>query len=330
MIEPVRRLELVHFQLTRRCNLHCWFCGQQAENSTFAGRTGGELSLEEWQGVIEDLEEVRQKTGASPSVILWGGEPLVSPHFAPVAEELARRGFPLGMVTNGTLLDRYSSLCREVFRQIYVSLDGTPAVHDAVRGAGVYEKVAENLALVRGGKARITIMSVMTDEAPAQLERMLDGFALLEPDEVLLQEMIALSPGEAQAYRSWLLDSFDLPAPGIAAWVGGEPARRMPHQWYEEWIARHPYPFPVRHLPHGAQALRPFCLSPCRHLHVAWDGEVGFCTDFTDFTLGNERDASLQQLFTSERAERFARQVRQGQCAACEHCSWKNSETFGL
>ena len=71
MIEPVRRLELVHFQLTRRCNLHCWFCGQQAENSTFAGRTGGELSLEEWRGVIEDLEEVRQKTGASPSVILW-------------------------------------------------------------------------------------------------------------------------------------------------------------------------------------------------------------------------------------------------------------------
>lgn len=33
MIEPVRRLELVHFQLTRRCNLHCWFCGQQAETA---------------------------------------------------------------------------------------------------------------------------------------------------------------------------------------------------------------------------------------------------------------------------------------------------------
>lgn len=330
MTEPVRRLELVHFQLTRRCNLRCWFCGQQAENSTFSGRTGGELSLEDWLAVIDELEEVRRETGSAPSVILWGGEPLVSPNFEPVAEALARRGFPLGMVTNGTLLDRHLPLCREAFRQIYVSLDGTPAMHNAVRGADVYEKVAENLALLRGGQAKITIMSVMTDEAPLHLEQILDGFARLGPDEVLLQEMIALSPAEAQDYRSWLSGSFDLPAPGIAAWVGGEPARRMPHQWYEDWLARHPYPFPVRHLPHGAQSARAFCLSPSRHLHVAWDGEVGFCTDFTDFSLGNVRNTSLRQLFASERAERFAREVRQGKCSACEHCSWKNSETFAL
>lgn len=325
-----RRLELVHFQLTRRCNLHCWFCGQQAEKGTFSGRTGDELSLEEWRAVIASLEAVRRQTGVAPSVILWGGEPLVSPLFEPVAGELAERGFPLGMVTNGTLLDRHLDLCREAFRQIYVSLDGTPAMHDAVRGAGVYEKVAENLALLRGGRAKITLMSVMTDEAPAHLEQMLDEFARLAPSEVLLQEMIALSPGEAQGYRDWLRDTFGQPAPGIDAWTANTPPKRMPHRWYEQWLAGHPYPFPVRHLPHGREALRPFCLSPSRHLHVAWDGEVGFCTDFTDFSLGNVRNTPLETLFVSERAERFARQARQGRCPACEHCSWKNSETFGL
>lgn len=330
MTQPERILELVHFQITRKCNLHCWFCGQWGEHGAFAGKTGQELSLKEWLAVADELEALGRRTGRYPSIILWGGEPAVSPLFEPLAETLAKRGFPLGLVTNGTLLGRHVSLCREAFRQIYVSLDGTPRLHNAVRGPGVYERVADNLALLRGGRAKITLMTVMTAEARGCLKEILDGFKLLEPDEVLLQERISLSPEEAKAYGFWLREVFSQPAEDIGSWVSGKEEEPASHRWYEEWLAKNPYPFSVRHLPHGDQAFRSFCLSPWRHLHVSWDGSVGFCTDFTDFRLGSVRSASLTELFSSDRAQAFRGSVREGRCAACQHCSWKNSETFGL
>ena len=58
-----RKIEQVHFQITRNCNLRCPFCGQWGKKGFFAGGCGDEMSFGEWESVIKQLEAYREKTG---------------------------------------------------------------------------------------------------------------------------------------------------------------------------------------------------------------------------------------------------------------------------
>ena len=87
--------------------------------------------------------------------------------------------------------------------------------------------------------------------------------------------------------------------------------------------------FKVRYLPHvrSGEIVRP-CLSPWRHLHIMWNGETSFCTDFTDFSMGNVREQPLEALFRGEQAEKFRKLVENGRNPSCRHCSWGDKEDF--
>ena len=100
-----RRLEMIHLQLTRQCNLSCWFCGQRKNSALRDGKESMALKTEEWLGIVNELDAA---AGKKPSVMLWGGEPLMSPCFDEIASTLHERGYRVGIVTNGTLLDRHA------------------------------------------------------------------------------------------------------------------------------------------------------------------------------------------------------------------------------
>ena len=327
---PIRKLEMVHFQLTKRCNLHCWFCGQWGEHGAFQHQQGFAMTTEDWMRVVDSIQTQQERLGEYSSVTLWGGEPLLSESFEPVATRLHAMGVPLGLVTNGTLLHKHMELCRTAFKHIYVSVDGLPSVHDAIRGQGVYAKVSENLQMLSGGKAKLTLMSVLTPELAQMLPETLAAFEALHPDEVLLQSRIGLMANELNAYQQWMREIFGQDAKDIGAWAIDKTMPTLPENWQAGLLSKGGYPFTVQYLPHGSAASRPFCLSPYRHAHISWNGSVGFCTDFTDFSLGDVRQSTLTALFESSLAERFADEVRQGHCATCEHCSWRNSDSFCL
>jgi MoaA/NifB/PqqE/SkfB family radical SAM enzyme len=154
------QLELVHFQITRNCNLRCWFCGQWGKKGFFKDGSGRAMEFEDWMRLARELAALEPK----PDIILWGGEPLVYPEFDRLARTLHAMGFRLGLVTNGTLIHRHADVLRQCFRQIFVSVDGPEPIHDSIRGSGVFRKVEENLRLLRGSPAKISINTVLTPE----------------------------------------------------------------------------------------------------------------------------------------------------------------------
>jgi len=331
---PERQIEMVHFQITKNCNLNCWFCGQWGTHGSFLKKTDAEMTLDNWEDVIDSLVRYSDLSGYRPAVIIWGGEPLLTPLFSPVVNRLYNLGFTLGLVTNGTLIDQNLALCRKAFRQIYISIDGSRKVHDAIRGEGVFDKVKHNISLLKGGRAQLILMSVLTPAITGDLEKTIKELSAFQPDQLLLQEMIALSREEIQSYKEWMLEQFQTEAIEIDAWVipDGADAQTTAHthSWYEEWLELHPSPFPIQHLPHGAQTNRYYCLSPFRHIHIAWNGNVNFCTDFTDFSAGNVKQEDLTDIFNGERAAKFMTEIFNGRCITCEHCSWRNNTSFHL
>ena len=98
-----KKIQMVHLQLTKRCNLNCWFCGQRKKNWDGAVPVG-ELGTEQWLEVAVQLNDL--KVPVKPCVMLWGGEAALSPAFIPVVKMLYENGFSLGMGTNGTMLGK--------------------------------------------------------------------------------------------------------------------------------------------------------------------------------------------------------------------------------
>ena len=129
-------LEAAHFQLTGHCNLHCRFCGQA--KGVAGGNGDGDLPLDFWLDVAAQLKAMSPLP--SPTVTLWGGEPLMYPYFDELAKSLKEKGFRLGLISNGTLIDRHLEAV-SLMDDIHISIDGREELNDAVRGAGTFGKI---------------------------------------------------------------------------------------------------------------------------------------------------------------------------------------------
>jgi Fe-coproporphyrin III synthase len=134
---------LAGYKITNRCNLRCTHC-------PFWRRSGPE---QDFDGVLATLERL---AGLGIRIlILEGGEPLIwrdgTRRIGHVVEA-ARPLFPcVCMTTNGILPWGNLPLDR-----VWVSLDGPPAVHDKIRGHGVFDRVLANLHSEGRGRAFVS------------------------------------------------------------------------------------------------------------------------------------------------------------------------------
>lgn len=355
------RLEMVHLQLTRQCNLNCWFCGQR-KNLGDRDEIKA-LGTEEWLKVVTALDGISRRDAvakcnpkakfapaAKPSVMLWGGEPLISPGVDEIAHVLHNKGYQIGMVTNGTLLDRHEEMVSQCLKKIYVSIDGPEPLHDSIRGNGTFQKIKDNLRLIEKAAPHIPIvcMAVLTETLKEQLPTFLDALSDFPINELLLQDMIWLSEEEIGEYRNMMSREFSVDADEIKSWrVEGEKTEKTAAKTAAKTATKKSleaklstaecscikingkYPFKVQKMPHAhIYNIKKQCLSPYRHLHIMWNGETSFCTDFTDFSLGNVRERKLGDLFKGERAEKFRELVKKGSNPTCRHCSWVNKHDF--
>ncbi len=321
-----RKLEQIHLQITRNCNLRCYFCGQWGKKGFFSDASGEEMNLKDWEKVIFDIVRYREKTGISPFVMIWGGEPLVSPYFEPIVKLLHMYGFKVGIVTNGVLINRYQEIINEAVQKVYVSLDGMSELHDSARGKGVFEKTVKNIENLI--KPDITVMSVVTKKLLHEFYDFLNFLNSTNIKELYFQDMIGLTTEEVENYKKMLEEEFGIRPEYIDAWENNECL-----QFHEELddllnrIDRSFYHYEIHYKKHDASENR-YCLSPFRHVHVTWNGNVTYCTDFYDFTAGNVKEERLEKIFVNEMSEKYRTVIMTGKSIICRHCSWKGNTVY--
>ena len=316
------QIELVHLQITKNCNLRCWFCGQWGKKGFFADDKGELLSLNKWLDIINELENYGKKVNKLPDVMLWGGEPLVSPYFTTILKTLNQKGFKVGMVTNGVHINDYISLINECVSVMYVSIDGDKNTHDEIRGSGVFDKVISNLKLV-SNNVKIRVMSVITPKLLENFTLFTNVLSTANIEKLILQEMIYLTPSEAENYKNRLNSAFNQNADYIESWVSNPPNLR--EKTYQ--LLKGNYNVNIEFLPHNVVSDRS-CLSSYKHIHIAWNGNVLFCTDFYDFSAGNVLNDTVENIFNGSLAQKFRNEISKCDLETCKHCSWKNSNSF--
>jgi radical SAM protein with 4Fe4S-binding SPASM domain len=138
MDEPYRpdRL-LLQWHLTERCNLRCTHCYQDNYRESGVG-------MQTWLPVLEQFRAFL--AGARPRIrghiTVTGGEPFAHPEFPQLLERLAAlpEEFTFAILCNGTMVDAAiaRSLANLAPRFVQVSLDGSAATHDSMRGQGTH------------------------------------------------------------------------------------------------------------------------------------------------------------------------------------------------
>ena len=143
---------LLQWHITDRCNLRCRHCYQAAYG-------GDELPLAALLEVLTQFEQLvtaRQASERSEGrgrvashVTVTGGEPLLREDLFDFLTALrarpASRRFAL--LTNGTLIDAATAQRLAALQPTFVqvSIEGTPATHDAIRGAGAFDRAVAGL-----------------------------------------------------------------------------------------------------------------------------------------------------------------------------------------
>lgn len=162
------------FQLhvTSRCNLTCRHCYQ---NRT----AGDELTLSEIKEAIAEfngtLDQWRDSYGVDlqASWNVTGGEPFLRKDLFEILNAIALRGFPIYLLTNGTILseDHANRLAQIPVKGVQVSVEGPEPVHDRIRGEGAFTRALSGItALLNSGHLVTMNVTLSKINAPYFME----------------------------------------------------------------------------------------------------------------------------------------------------------------
>ncbi|MBR1842979.1 MAG: radical SAM protein [Oscillospiraceae bacterium] len=159
--------------ITSRCNLHCAGCYSRCNNATVDSEPVSQLTSEEWFRIFDEADEL----GIS-FILLAGGEPMIRRDIIEAAGKKSGILFPI--FTNGTYMDaRYLDLFDKHRNLLPImSIEGDREKTDSRRGAGIYDKLIENMdklhsrGLIFGASVTVTTENYREVTSPEFLKEL--------------------------------------------------------------------------------------------------------------------------------------------------------------
>ncbi len=332
---------LVQIKVTNRCNMRCKMCGQWGETGYHKQWEGSQsIDLELAKRFVDDARRI----GAD--MTLWGGEPLVYRHLPELLEHARARRTPVGIITNGLTLQQHAELLvRTRVKDLIVSLDAPPEIHDRVRGVdGAFERVIAGMHEVRRRKRALgltrpgfNISTVVSEDTYRTLPELLQRLAA---EDLGIRHLVCTlrwwtDRATGEAYERAMQRSFGCSAP---SWTGFlvDPRPEIDTDELAEVFARiraRRWPFKVvlhpRLTPEQVAVFfhnttisfgRNHCASPWVYCLLLPSGELTFCPDFPDYRFGSLAEEPFEQLWNGERAVAFRRRLLEGLLPICPRC----------
>lgn len=137
----------VGIEITKKCNLGCLYCYNEKDSVV-------DMKITDFSRITSLLK----KLGVF-SVSISGGEPLCHGNFSEICNILKKSKIVSTLITNGTLIHKYSDLINTTFANTYISIDGPENIHGKTRGKNYFGIIIKNLKKI---KTRKVMCSTLT------------------------------------------------------------------------------------------------------------------------------------------------------------------------
>ncbi len=332
----------VSLTLTNHCNLRCQMCGQWSQEGYVRSNLAclkNEMGLSDWKRIVDELA-----AHDIPSVLLRGGEVFMIPGIVELLDYIHDKGMFISIDTNGTMLEQFAAdIVRIGKMHLTISVDGSESVHDDVRGvAGTYQKI-------KAGVARLAELEARSENKISRsicftISRYNYHSLGVMPEVArdLSLGIISIVPYYYFPDRVGKIYEQELHALGCPAfsWVGFhhedsgvdfEEFRQQLNQYRAALGEVYEYPYmaldEAQYKAWFADAQTQIGPVHCQNVEklidIQPDGSANFCVDFIDYSFGNVKEASIEQIWNSERAEAFRQYRREKPLAMCYRCGAK-------
>jgi Fe-coproporphyrin III synthase len=317
--ERITTLPILVLCAHSRCNCRCMMCDiwKRDENVSIAA-----VDMERHRDSLRRLSVER--------VVLSGGEPLMNRDLHALCTFFRDLNIRLTLLTTGLLLQRRAAEVAALFDDVIVSIDGSPAVHDAIRRVnGCFDLIGAGVAAVRAHQPGMRISSRSTvqklnhgclrETVLSVKELGLDGVSFLAADVTSEAfNRAGMWPADRQSEVSLSVKEI---------LVLEEEVERLIAEFADEidrgYIAESPEKlrrivatFKARLGQVNAES--PRCNAPWISAVVEADGSVRPC--FFHPAVGNIGDASLEEVVNGASARAFRRELNVESNPICQRC----------
>jgi MoaA/NifB/PqqE/SkfB family radical SAM enzyme len=335
--------QFVSFTVTNACNLRCSMCGQWSEEGYIRNRTidtSERMTVQDWKRLVDEiaLHKIR-------FILVRGGEPFLFNGIIELLQYIHAKGIFVSIDTNGTFLGRHAEdLSRIGNMHITFSVDGPEEVHDDVRNVkGSFQQIKQSIALLTdlekkcGNRISKSICFTISKYNYTVLGTMADVARSLSIPSVNIVPYYYFSNEIGARYDAELRENFGCEA---FSWKGfhHEESGVEFDRFKEElrtYRASLGEIFDFPYMPLSEDEYRtwfqdqstPVRSSSCSNVEKLIDiqpsGEANFCVDFPDYSIGNVKQASIDKVWNSPKANQFREYRRRRPLSVCHRCGAK-------
>lgn len=333
----------VSLTVTNACNLRCQMCAQWGAEGYVRQNVVDRrpvMTLADWKRVVDEAADHGLET-----LLVRGGEPFLMPGIRELLQHIADRGLFTSIDTNGTRLGEFAEDIVRIGRiHITISVDGPEQIHDQVRGVkGCYQQIATALRALREAEQRQrqavskSLTFTISPWSYHGLGAMPDVARDLGLETVCIVPYYYIPEQLGKAYERELDEEFGCRA---YSWRGFHQERSgvdVPEllEQLRLYKARLGSLIDYPYLPLSEEEYRiwfedpadPVFMRECPNVERLVDiqptGDANYCIDFPDFSYGNVREATLSELWHTERALRFRERRQRQPFSACHRCGGK-------
>lgn len=296
------RPRYISFVITKNCNLRCLHCDIW-KNKNY----GGELDDEKW---LQALEEIKNWLGTQ-EIEINGGEPLLKKELvAKLIEKCSQLNLPVGLNTNGTIIDRQTAknFFEYNLKSVKISLYSlNAAIHDELRGmGGALDKTKQALfclnELRQNKSTRIEIGMLLTRLNFLEIDSV-SSYARQNKFDLIIQPLDFNI--DAGYKNDWQINS--------NLWPEKEQVKKYlkPFILKKDAVIKNPAYYLkqiYKYYLNPGQLEKRKCQAPWNNLIIEPDGDVKLC--FRSKKIGNIMEKRIKEIWYGQEAKRERNALR--------------------
>lgn len=326
-------INMVGVNLTYKCNLKCYMCGQR---NLDLGIQKQEVDYDTLCRFIDILKPYGLRFG----VYLWGGEPFLYSKIFELVEFIHSKGLFVTVNTNGTMLEQYAEdIIKSRIDRLIISIDGLEEVHDDIRGVkGTFKRVIDGINKINSLKRFRPFLNsntVISSKNYHQLFELIMYLKSLRLSSMELQLPMFFTEEMGNEYELRMKTDFNVDAHSWKGFVGDYHEIDIPLlisqlERIQEAIPRHLKLVPGLNkgqiaeyftIPKAAFTNK-MCNLPFSQIGVEPNGDLVICPDFPDYVVGNIYNVEkVSDFWDSEKMRTFRNSLSEkGLLPICSKC----------